>query len=184
MKKLFLILFTILLIILFIFGIKLYIDMYNTGRSVTLIGVDKGKITDYIISLYEPYKGTNENFKTFVAIKDIKIKIKENEVVFYTWILTESYCEKNGKIELVTSSSMPYKFTLNNAEIVKCEYSSFDDYSIFPEDVKEQFSNIDNIELKSEIKRQIIIYYHKNYNLDINNIINDIENNMYINVSL
>ena len=175
MKKLFLILFIILIIILLFFGIKLYIDMYNTGQSTTLTGVDKETITDYIISLYEPYKETNENIKTFVSIQNLKIEINENKVIFYAWILTENYCEKNEKIEIVTSFSAPYKFTLDNAEIVKCEYISDGDYSIFPEDVKEQFSSIDIMDLKSEIKKQVITYYHKDSNFGINNIINDIK---------
>ena len=175
-KKIIIILIAIVIsIILFIFW-----NIYTAIPSARLT-VNYNKIEDYIISLSGSYKDKGENFKTFVAIKDLKTEIKKDKVIYYAWILSESYCEKNGKVEIVTGSSMPYKFTLVDTDIIKCEYSSFGDYSIFPKDVRKQFSLVDGTGiLDEEIDKQVKVYYEdkytEDYDVKVNNITNTINN--------
>jgi len=175
LKKIILILIAIIIsLILFIFC-----NMYTAIPSARLT-VDYKKIENYIISLSDGYKNNKENFKTFVALKSLKTEIKRDKVIYYAWILSESYCEKDGKVEIVTGSSIPYKFTLIDTDIIKCEYSYFGDYSIFPKDVRKQFPLVDRTILDEEIEKQVKSYYEDKYTVDydikVNNITNTINN--------
>lgn len=171
----------IITLVLVLIAIILFVvwNMYSAIPNAVLT-VNYNKIEDYIISLSDGYKENKENFKTFVAIKDLKTEVKKDKVIYYAWILSESYCEKNGEVEIVTGTSMPYKFTLVDTDIIKCEYSYFGDYSIFPKDVRNQFSLVDGTGiLDKEIDEQVKQYYQDKYiedNLIEVNGINDITN--------
>lgn len=183
-KKIMLIIILIIIIILCIIIRKVWMDM-NNAIPYSIMIVDEDKIKDYIISISETENENTENIKTFVAIENLKTEITEvNEenyrVILYAWIMTEKYLEKDGEMEKIARDAKPYKFTLYNTIVEQCEFpkegSSLE--QIFPKDVINQFSIIDEKELELEIERQIQLYYNKNqdyYNTEVNNIINDMQ---------
>lgn len=171
-KKLIFVIIIIMIFILFTFAIKIWIDINNTIPSTIVIGVDEYKIKDYITSIYKSNNKNIDHLKTFVIVKELETEVnkKNHEVIFYAWILTESYCEKDGKIEEVAKDSMPYKFTLYDTVVKQCEFSKeySNDFSslehIFPENVRDKFPQEEEIKLLNrEMEEQVYSYYNSNY---------------------
>lgn len=93
----------------------------------------------------------------------------------YAWVLQEKYYYENGKIIQDSSSSAPYKFTVENLD-GKFYLSSSEtprDGSYYYEDMKKLFpkyliKEMENVYydgtnqmLKKEIDQQVKLYFHK-----------------------
>lgn len=163
MKKIILTFIVIVVIVCLTFAIVIWINMKNACRTTIALGVDKDRVTDYMISLYESYYENTENLKTFVIIKDLETEINEKsfQVTFYAWILTESYSEKNGNIERVARNSIPYKFTLYNTMVEKCELIEKNN---LPQNIIDNLPQSEEMELlEKEMEEQVYHYYNHSY---------------------
>lgn len=127
------------------------------------------KIEEKFIDEEKPYTDEeNNNFKTFLSIKRFGYKIDENKTYIYCWIQSESFfVNKEDKVELSRGSSIPYKFTFENDELVKYEiprdgsYYSESIREIFPINVWVKFDNIyEDDSLKNDIYTQVEEYYN------------------------
>lgn len=174
MKKKIIIILTLTIIITIII-VKVLIDAINAIPSTIMIDfvIDYDEIKNYIIASYDSYNNNFDHFKTFVSIKDLaQVDIGTcHERILYAWVLSESYCIKNNKIELVISSSKPYKFTIIDTNLAKCETIEEEgkDYEtlkqLFPDDVIDSFYLIEeDNSLKKDIEQQVREYYKESIN--------------------
>lgn len=173
-KKLLLVMLTIATILIII-SIRVLIDAINAIPSTIMIDfvIDYDEIKNYIITSYDSYNNSLDNFKTFVSIKDLlQVDIGTcHERILYAWVLSESYRIKNNNIELVVSSSKPYKFTIIDTNLAKCETieDGVKDYEtlkqIFPDDVIDSFYLIEeDNSLNKDIEQQVREYYKESMN--------------------
>lgn len=118
-----------------------------------------------------------DNEKWFSSFKIYLLQEKEKDKLYnvYTWVLEESYYEKNNNILKESCVSIPHKFVVENinSEFTVTEsiiprdgslYSS-DMKKIFPSSVRIDMENIyidgtiDRLEM--DIQKQVNLYFHK-----------------------
>lgn len=127
------------------------------------------KIEEKISNEQKPYNDAENNkFKTFLSVKKYGYKLEEDRTYIYCWIQSESFFEnKEGKIELSRGSSIPYKFTFKDDEIINYEvprdggYYSESIREIFPINVWTKFEKVyEDDSLKNNIYTQVEEYYN------------------------
>ena len=64
------------------------------------------------------YYNQKEDYQIFFDYKGFGISQKDNIKYAYMWILNESYYVENGKLEIGSGSSMPYKFRFDENNII------------------------------------------------------------------
>ena len=132
------------------------------------------KVEQYLIDLEKPhyhlenkYDEPNENisyFKVFTDIAKLGIRRKGLETYVYVWALVESYYMQDGKIELNSGSSMPYRFTFKGNEIIDYQVPlDGSEYlksikKIFPVDIQVKLLNNDLVS-SNKIENEVKEYY-------------------------
>lgn len=118
---------------------------------------------------YNIDKTVQNNFNTFFSIKRLGSKVEGSNTFIYCWIQIESfYINLDGNVELYEGSSMPYRFTFKDDELIKYEFpkdgqEEYSDYlkELFPFLVRLKFSGIYNDnKLKNDILQQVEDYYN------------------------
>ena len=164
----------ILLIVVFILIgllVGFFIYQYSSnGKTVTNRNDLYEKVEQYLISQEkqhyysaEKYAEVNydiTNLKVFTDIAQLGIKQKNDEFYVYVWALVESYYVQDGKVVGNSGSSMPYKFTIRNDEIVDYEIPQDGSYyaksikRIFPIDIRVKLDDglVDATKLDNEVK--------------------------------
>ncbi len=125
------------------------------------------KIYDYVANMESNNKNLN-NYKTFISCKKYGSKIKDDITYVYCWIQVENFfVNDSGLVETDSGSSIPYRFTFKNDEIVKYEIpGDGSEYSksireLFPLLVRSRFSKVyDDGKLKEDILTQVEEYYN------------------------
>lgn len=178
----------ILLIVIFIligFLVGFLIYQYSSnGKTVTYRNDLYSKVEQYLIDLEKLHYYSSEkytevnyditNFKVFTDIAQLGIKQKNDEFYVYVWALVESYYVQDGKVVDNSGSSMPYKFTIKNDEIVDYEIPQDGSYyaksikKIFPIDIRAKLDDdlVDSTKLDNEVKE----YYSSLNNFNTSNI--------------
>lgn len=111
-----------------------------------------------------------ENLDTFISMKRLGYKEEEENTYIYCWIQVEKFfLNEEGIVELDSGSSMPYKFTFKENEIVGYEVpgdgSKYESSikEIFPLNVRRKFSGIyKDDKLKNGILTQVEDFYQIN----------------------
>ena len=143
-KKILICIFILLVIITLIFGI------FALKKDDTVWITDNeflyDKAVDYIVeqSKLESHDKDKEDYQVFIDYKGFGIEEKDNKKIAYMWILEESYYVENNELQTSTGSSMAYKFTFENNEVV--DYELPEDGSYYASSIKDMFP--DSIENK------------------------------------
>jgi hypothetical protein len=106
-----------------------------------------------------------ENYKVFTDYDGFGITEKGNKKYVYMWILKETYYIQDDEVKMYQGSSMAYKFTFENNEVI--EYEIPKDGSDYTSSIKDMFPN--SIENKifnhqksnSELRKKVQEYYNK-----------------------
>ena len=129
------------------------------------------------IKKYLVEKGESEikNIKTFVSMKVYLIEEKNKSYHIYAWVREGSYYLDKEQLKEYSSSSIPYKFTVENIndEFIVTDYKIPRDGSYYASDMKKIFPrsvrrDMDKVYtdgtiqiLGMEIEEQIKLYFHK-----------------------
>ena len=137
------------------------------------------KAINYLVSKEEPHyyledknsiPNTDiEDFKVFSSLKKLGIEADNNKIYVYAYIAIESYYMQDGKLVLNSGSFSPYKFTIENDNIIQVEKP--DDGSrnrqsteeIFPKEIVYMIQEInsDNSDLRLDLEKQVDEYYSR-----------------------
>ena len=162
-KKMFVCFFILIVIIVLVFGI------FTLKKDKTVWVTDYeflyNKAVEYIAqqSRLESHDKDKEDFQVFIDFERFGIEEKDNKKIVYMWILEESYYVENNELQTSTGSSMPYKFTFENNEIV--DYELPKDGIYYAPSIKDMFP--DSIENKvmlfcmsdTKLKEQVKEHY-------------------------
>ena len=164
MKKKILICFIILIIIV-VFIFVIFALKKDDTFWVTDYEFLYDKAINYIVeqSKLEGYDKDKEDYQVFADYEGFGIEEKDNKKIVYMWILEESYYVENNELKTTEGSSMAYKFTFENNEIV--DYEVPKDGSYYASSIKDMFP--DSIEDKvisfsmddTKLKEQVKEYY-------------------------
>lgn len=111
----------------------------------------------------EEFAINGDNFKTFIDMAELGIEENGDETYVYVWALIESYSVQE---ELTSSgSSMPYKFTIKDNNIIKCEipedgagYAKSIE-KIFPKEIRKKMKDGENIVNQEKLENEAKQYY-------------------------
>lgn len=161
-KKMCLIIFILLLIIGVVIGI-FWITKKNNTVWITDYEFLYDKAVEYIIeqSTTNGYDNNKDDYKIFVDYKGFGIEEKDNKKIAYMWILEESYYVEKNELKASEGSSMPYKFTFENNEVVDYEIPKDGSYYVssikdmFPDSIENKVLsfNMNNEKLKEQVKK-------------------------------
>ena len=155
-----------ILIICFIVGTIVGVILGLSSKKDTVWITDNEFLYDkavaYIIN-EETTKGHDkdkENYKVFTDYKGFGIEEKNNKKYAYMWILEEAYYVENDEVKISSGSSMPYKFTFENNEVVNYETSKDGSYyapsirEMFPDSIENEVISfsLDNTKLKKQVE--------------------------------
>ena len=155
--------FVIIVIIGLFLGIAVGLSKKN--REVTYIS-DSDYLYDvaieYLKEKYtqeQSYYNQKEDYQIFFDYKGFGISQKDNIKYAYMWILNESYYVENGKLEIGSGSSMPYKIKFENDKVVTIEnprdggYYTSSVKDMFPDDIENKILqfHLDNVNIKSKV---------------------------------
>lgn len=178
-KKIFICFFILIVIVLLIFG--RFALKNNETVWVTDYEFLYDKAAEYIVqqSKLESYDKDKEDYQVFIDYQGFGIEEKDNKKIAYMWILEESYYIENNELQTGEGSSMAYKFTFENNEIVDYEvpqdgiYYTSSIKDMFPDSIENKVISfeMDNTKLKEEVKK------HYSY-LDS---LSEMNNNSYFN---
>ena len=137
---------------------------------------------EYLIAQEEPhyrienkYEEINTNindFKVFISMEKFGVEQKNDEIYVYVWALVESYYMQEGKLICNSGSSIPYKFTIIDENVEKCEQPlDGTEYApsikrIFTNEIARKIYDVDGSKLNKEVKKQVSEYYGDNYKKD------------------
>jgi len=130
-------------------------------------------VQNYLIKLDK--NNRHQNSKTFVSMRNYLIEEKENEIILYTWVLSETYYMDNNEIIQDSGYSIPHKITLKkeNGEYVVINHQIPKDGSYYESSMKKLFPHsvirkmnrvhIDGTieRLSFDIENQVKNYYDK-----------------------
>lgn len=130
-------------------------------------------VQNYLIKLDENHR--HQNSKTFVSMRNYLIEEKENKVILYTWVLSETYYTEDNEIIQDSGYSIPHKITLKkeNDEYIVINHQIPKDGSyyepsmkkLFPRSVIRKMNNVHidgTIEkLSFDIENQVENYYNR-----------------------
>lgn len=170
----------------------------TSAKQVTSIDEESlyEKVEQYLIKLEQQnhynekleFTDNGDNFKTFIDMAKLGTSQNGEETYVYVWALIKNYY---GEEEIVSSgSSMPYKFTIKNNEIV--DYQIPEDgnrYSksiqaIFPKDIIKKMEKSEELVDEAKLEKQADEYYEslnknstlnelkESFNTEDNNIVN------------
>jgi len=133
-------------------------------------------ISNYLVNIIDNEPKHHENEKGFISFKIYLLEEKTQNKLYniYAWVLEEKYYLENGNILQDSSSSIPYKFIVEN---INDEYVvsdsriprdgslyAVDMKNIFPSSVRTDMNHVHTdgtIErLQLDIWQQIKLYYH------------------------
>lgn len=125
-------------------------------------------------SIEKKRETTDDDFQTFIDMKELGIKKEKDETHVYVWAIIQSYYVQEELTS--TGSSMPYKFIIKNNEIVDYEIPKDGAQyqktleTIFPEDIREKMQNIQTSSDSQMLEKQAQKYYQylDNESSDIN----------------
>lgn len=179
MKKKMLIILSVFIIICI--AIVLVVVISNKSLEMKDVSLEKDYLYDdvveYLVSKEEPHyyledkdsiPNTNiEDFNVFSSIKKLGIEEDEKKTYVYAYIAIESYYMQDGKLVINSGSFAPYKFTIENEQITKCEMpvdgakNMESTKEIFPKKVVEEIQKInnDNSDLRLDLENQVNEYY-------------------------
>ena len=173
-------------IVCFIFIMGIVYLFYVFDKSNTEIVKDSEKyykiVEEYLIAQEEPhyrienkYEEINTNindFKVFISMEKFGVEQKNDEIYVYVWALVESYYMQEGKLICNSGSSIPYKFTIIDENVEKCEQPlDGTEYApsikrIFTNEIARKIYDVDGSKLNKEVKKQVSEYYGDNYKKD------------------
>lgn len=125
-----------------------------------------------------------ENYKVFTSIEKLGIEEDSNKTYVYAYIALESYYLQDGKLVQNSGSFAPYKFTIQNEEIINYEKpvdgseNMESTEKIFPKNVTNKIKKInsDNTSLRLDLEKQVDEYYEEyKVNDEYTNAISDIK---------
>lgn len=118
----------------------------------------------------ENEKINDDDFQTFIDMKELGITKENDETYVYVWATIQSYYIEEKLTS--TGSSIPYKFTLKNNEIIGYEIPKDGDQyektleTIFPKDIREKMQKIDTSNDAQMLEQQAQDYYEYLHNED------------------
>lgn len=130
-------------------------------------------VKNYLINLDN--NNRHQNAKTFISMRNYLIEEKKNEIILYTWVLSETYYMDNGEIKQDSGYSIAHKITLKkeNDEYIVINHQIPKDGSYYEKSMKELFPysvlrkmnkvHIDGTieKLLFDIKNQVEYYYNR-----------------------
>lgn len=127
------------------------------------------------------YDKDEQDYQVFIDYEGFGIEEKGNQKYAYMWILEESYYVKNEELIFSEGSSMAYKFTFENNEVV--EYEIPKDGSYYIESIKDMFPdsienkilnyNMDDSKLKAEVEEHYSYLSNESGKIEWNEISKD-----------
>ena len=163
-RKYLIILIIFVLLIVILPGIYILICINNTIPSVQAL-----EDADFIINYISKKE---DNIKTFIATKDISINNNGENKEYYLIVLIDRYNVENQLLEHNQSIIKLYKIVFKKRKVISSDsiniedIDSYNDYSVFPEEVITKYKEIkDSIDLQEylteKINRQIDDYYYE-----------------------
>lgn len=159
-KKIGIIIFIIIIILLVVVAIATIMD--NKENWITNNDKLYAKAIEYIKKERKEngYNNEEQDYQVFTDYKGFGIEEKDNKKYAYMWILEESYYVKNGKLRSSEGSSMPYKFTFENDDVIDYEIPKDGTYyessirDMFPNSIENKvlMYNMDDSKLKTQVK--------------------------------
>ena len=134
-------------------------------------------VVEYLVSKEEPHyyledkyskPNTNiEDFKVFSSIKKLGIEEVSQKTYVYAYIAIESYYIQDGELVINSGSFAPYKFTIENEQITKCEKPEDGEgnlesmKAIFPEKIVDEIKKINSnySDLRLDLENKVDEYY-------------------------
>lgn len=111
----------------------------------------------------EEFATNGDDFKIFIDMAELGIEENGDETYVYVWALIESYSVQE---ELTSSgSSMPYKFTIKDNNIINCEIpEDGEEYAksvekIFPKEIIEKIKDSENLVNQEKLEAEAKQYY-------------------------
>lgn len=106
---------------------------------------------------------TGKDFKTFIDMARLGMNKRKDEIYVYVWALIENYyVDNNGEVQKAYGSSMPYKITFKDNQIINCQIPKDGaDYSASLNNLFPQY--IINILDNSLVSNELIKYEVKDY---------------------
>ena len=130
---------------------------------ITVIAIDSVKKNEEkVIKYIEKEKKENEyynkevDYQVFTDYHVFGMDEIENKKYIYMWILVETYYVKDKELRMVEGSSMPYKFTIENDNVIK--YENPKDGELYGSSIREMFP--------SNIAKKILSYKRDRSKLD------------------
>ena len=185
--KVSIILFVVMIILCII--IPFVIKPINTYKQV--IGTEENelykKVEQYLIKLEQKnhynerleINSSGDNFKTFIDIAKLGISQNGEETYVYVWALIKNYYGYEERIS--SGTSMPYKFTIRDNEIVNYQIPEDGDryaksiQEIFPKDIIKKIEKNEGLVDEKKLEKQAQEYYNS---LKINETVNDLVQNV------
>lgn len=179
---------TISIIILLIIGvigiITVKISKANKENWITDNEQLYLKATEYIEreKRKNGYDNIKQDYQVFTDYQGFGIEEKNNKKYAYMWILEETYYVEDEQIKSSEGSSMAYKFTFENNEVIDYETPKDGDlYSssikeMFPDSIEDKILNyhMDNSKLKEKVK-EYYSYLKDNVKKDTKNYNNNLK---------
>lgn len=176
------IIFVFIIIVIVIVGILCGVvhRISRKNREVTYI-TDNEYLYDVAIEylktkyIQEGHDRNKEDYQIFFDYKGFGISQKDNKKYAYMWVLEEGYYVENGKIQSSEGSSMPYKITFEDNNVVDYEIPKDGSYyassirDMFPDDIENKILNynIDDTNLKNKVKEHYSYLDLADYNYSI-----------------
>lgn len=159
-KKITLIICCIAIIVIFI---SIFVDKNEDKEAL-----EKLYYTAKNMILEDSINEDKENLDTFISIKDLGYDKKEDTIYLYCWVQIEKYSKNSdGVVSLKGGSSMPYKITVENNEVISYQYpKDGSNYSknlkeLFPKRIIRKFDSIyDDSYLRENILKQVEEFYN------------------------
>lgn len=111
----------------------------------------------------EEFATNGDDFKTFIDMAELGIEENGDETYVYVWALIESYSVQEELTS--TGSSMPYKFTIKDNNIIKCEIpEDGKDYAksiekIFPKEIRKKMKDSESLVNQEKLEAEAKKYY-------------------------
>lgn len=163
---------SIIIMICLIAALWLYVNNVH-GNRINTINELYEKVEKFLISSQDEVyitddkenvrNATGKDFKTFIDMAKLGMNKRNDEIYVYVWALIENYyVDNNGAVQKAYGSSMPYKFTFKDNEIVNCQIPMDGaDYSASLNSLFPQY--IINILNNSLVSDELIKYEVKEY---------------------
>ena len=164
----------LVLFLIIVIGVIIGIFILTKNESTNLI-TDKDDTTfikdyeflydkaiDYIVeqSKLESRDKDKEDYQVFTDYEGFGIEEKDNKKIAYMWILEESYYVEDNELQSGEGSSMAYKFTFKNNEVIDYQvpedgiYYASSIKDMFPDNIEDEVISfgMDDTKLKEQVK--------------------------------